>query len=350
MTLRYAPFLLALLLTACSGTDRDMAASAAPTVSADDNLSATALTTDDYHAYLSARGYSELHHMVDKPAIQQEIALDYHSDRVLAEHARAIGIDQDPLVRERIARANRQILITGLVEKLKADMEYPSDEVLDELAFEYYQNNLHLFTHKEARRVAHILLKDQYDCPCEVKTLAERVDDIYEQLDAGEEFAALAAKYSADRSNAQEGGELTEPALEEGPYVPKFTSAAFDLINEGDVSKPVRTRFGTHLIKLLEIIPGQTLPYDDVRESLIESKRKELFDSKIEKLRSDAYPTLDSLNLDAMNQVIKELVKQAKPESFIQSTRSPQPTADVASDTSPSPTHSTDSTDEPDNQ
>ena len=345
MTLRYVSILLALFITACTGTDRDAAAPTGPTVSAADNLSATTLTTQDYRQYLSARGYSELHHMVDKSNIQQEIALDYHSNHVLAEHARAIGVDQDPLVRERIARANRQILITALVDKLKAEMEYPEEKVLDELAFEYYQHNLHLFTHEEARRVAHILLKDQYDCPCEVKSLGERIDDIYAELENGTDFAILAAKYSADRANAENGGELSKPALEEGPYVPKFTSAAFDLINVGDVSNPVRTRFGTHLIKLLEIIPGQTLPYEEVRESLIESKRKELFDSKIEKLRSDAYPTLDSLDLDAMNQIIKDLVKQAKPESFIESKRTPAPTA-AASEATPSPTESTDSTDE----
>lgn len=350
MILRYAPLLLFLLLAACTGTDRDAATDSSPGVSAGDRLSETTLTASDYRDYLAARGYSELHHMVDKPAIQQELVLDYHSNRVLAEHARELGLDQEPLIRERIARASRQILTAALVDHVKASMEYPSDEVLEELAKEAYQRDLRAFKHDEGRRVAHILLKDQYDCPCEVKSLAERVEDIYAQLEEGVDFAELAAKYSADRANAENGGELARPVKEDGPYVAKFTAAAFELINVGDVSKPVRTRFGTHLIKLLEVIPAKTLPYEEVRESLIESTRKELFDSEIEKLRSDAYPSLESLDLDALNQVVKELVKQAKPESFSTPKQTPAPAPVDATVDQTQESESTDSTDEPEDQ
>lgn len=311
---RYLSVAVALILSACADGQTVAPSNIENAISSGDSLSQTALTPQDYRDFLAAREAEELKHLYGKTDVQQELVLDYHSNRVLADHAKSLGLENDPLTRERLARASRQILISALIDKITREMEYPEDSVLEDLAHEHYLKNQDAYKRDESRRVAHILLKDQFDCPCEVKPLGERIEEIYQRLEAGEEFADLAARYSADRANAENGGELSKPVVEGGVYLPSFTDAAFNLQQVGDVSKPLHTGYGTHLIKLLEVTPGRTIPYEEVRDELFARKRKELLESKIAALRSNAYPKLDSLDLDKLNAVIGELVQAASAE------------------------------------
>ena len=74
------------------------------------------------------------------------------------------------------------------------------------------------------------------------------IEDLRARVLAGEDFAALAEEYSIDTGSAQRGGALG--AFGRGRMVPPFEAAAFALENEGDLSEPVETRFGVHLIQL----------------------------------------------------------------------------------------------------
>ena len=100
-------------------------------------------------------------------------------------------------------------------------------------------------------QVAHIILNfpDNLD-PAYEQALLKDANDIYEKIKAGEDFAKLAEAYSQDENTKYSGGVL--PPFGLGNMVLPFEQAAFALENIGDVSKPVRTRFGYHIIKLLE--------------------------------------------------------------------------------------------------
>ncbi|MGK9850349.1 peptidylprolyl isomerase, partial [Salmonella enterica subsp. enterica] len=76
--------------------------------------------------------------------------------------------------------------------------------------------------------------------------------------------AALARKYSDDASKAQ-GGDLGW--LGKGATVPEFEQALFAL-KPGQISEPVKTEFGWHLIQLREVKAGQARPFEEVREQL----------------------------------------------------------------------------------
>jgi peptidyl-prolyl cis-trans isomerase SurA len=77
-----------------------------------------------------------------------------------------------------------------------------------------------------------------------------RINQIYSQLKEGADFAELVRKYSDDKASASRGGEL--PVFGTGKMVPEFEEAAFSLQNPGDFSKPVRTNYGYHIIRLIE--------------------------------------------------------------------------------------------------
>lgn len=74
---------------------------------------------------------------------------------------------------------------------------------------------------------------------------------IYEKARQGEDFAALAKQYSEDYSCSEQGGRL--PWLSTGQIIPSFEKAAFALNEIGEITEPVRTEFGWHIIKLLDV-------------------------------------------------------------------------------------------------
>lgn len=101
------------------------------------------------------------------------------------------------------------------------------------------------------RHVAHILIPFQKDSVqrSESETLA-LAEDIYKKVQKGDDFGKLAEEYSSDGASARKGGEL--PWFGVGEMVEPFERAAFALTTPGEISKPIKTRFGYHVIKLIE--------------------------------------------------------------------------------------------------
>ena len=112
-------------------------------------------------------------------------------------------------------------------------------------------------------RAAHILIRtSQQDADSMDAYLT--ADSLKQRIAAGEDFAELATAYSTDKGSARQGGDLGFFSL--GRMVKPFEEAAFALENPGDVSDLVRTRFGYHIIKLLERKAPPT--YDESYEEL----------------------------------------------------------------------------------
>jgi peptidyl-prolyl cis-trans isomerase SurA len=109
-------------------------------------------------------------------------------------------------------------------------------------------------------QVAHIMVMVPESMTDEQKAKAgEKIDRLYDSIQAGKDFATMASKYSEDRGSAQRGGEL--PWFGTGRMIKEFEDACFALKNIGDVSRPIRTSFGWHIIKLLD-----RKTYDDFEE------------------------------------------------------------------------------------
>lgn len=109
---------------------------------------------------------------------------------------------------------------------------------------------------REARgtiRVAHIMVKTDKKSTQKVQGTSEKIkiDELYAKIKAGEDFAELAKQYSDDSGSARRGGEL--PGFNAGKMVENFENAAYSLKKDGDISEPIKTDFGWHIIKRLEL-------------------------------------------------------------------------------------------------
>jgi peptidyl-prolyl cis-trans isomerase SurA len=97
-----------------------------------------------------------------------------------------------------------------------------------------------------------------------------RAAEIHSKLTAGEDFGKLARENSTDFNTAGNGGELSW--FGSGRFIPEFENAAFTLKNPGDISEPVLTPFGWHIIKLID--RREIPPLDQVRDRLLAEIRE----------------------------------------------------------------------------
>jgi len=112
--------------------------------------------------------------------------------------------------------------------------------------------------------VSHIMVSDRDD---DSRTFdpSERINEIYNMLMQGEDFANLAKQYSDDKNSALRGGKLNK--FGKGALRSKiFEEYAFDLKNIGDISKPFKSEFGWHIVKLVEIHKKST--FEELKPTL----------------------------------------------------------------------------------
>lgn len=114
------------------------------------------------------------------------------------------------------------------------------------------------------RTVAHIMLSlKKTDSLSE--NLEERIQEIYKKIEQGEDFEALAKQFSEDKSSAPKGG-LLKPFSGGQLSVPIFEEVAFGLNAVGDISKPFKSKFGWHIVKLYAKKP--VAPFQDIKPEL----------------------------------------------------------------------------------
>ena len=138
----------------------------------------------------------------------------------------------------------------------------------------YYDNNLDRYTEEVDLRVSHILLRTQDAELAEVQAQAE---SIAAEARNGADFAELARRYSEDEGTRDAGGDLGR--ITRGQMVPEFEGAAFAL-EQDEVSDPVTSMFGVHVIKATEKTGGATQTLDDVRDSIVDILQQESADAR----------------------------------------------------------------------
>ena len=181
---------------------------------------------------------------------------------------------------------SRMIAAKIYLDRIRMDVADVSDVELER----FYAENEARLTLPEQVRVRHILLKwKPMGTQDDRAAIREQMKPILERARAGEDFAALAAEYSEDFSTKSNGGDtgLFGP----GTMVPEFEQVAFSL-DVGEVSDPVNTVFGVHILKLEERQEARLLPLDEVREQLRdyirEEKMEAAVEAKIDELRAAA--------------------------------------------------------------
>lgn len=161
---------------------------------------------------------------------------------------------------------------------------------------QYYDEQKDQFGVSEERRARHILIvADKAKDPTGEKAQA-RAKEIHERVKKGESFEELAKKNSEDPGSAKSGGDLGY--FGRGQMDKAFEEAAYAL-KKGEVSAPVKSSFGYHIIKVEDIRGSTQKPFNDVRtqiEILVKQKKAEtMFFDQSETLASVAYEKPDSL-------------------------------------------------------
>ncbi len=138
-------------------------------------------------------------------------------------------------------------------------------------------------------RASHILIMCPMDAdPDSVQRAEQRINDIYAKVKSGEDFAELAKVESDDKGSGSRGGDLSWFGM--GAMVKEFQDSAFALENIGDISQPVRSQFGFHIIKLTDKkdFPSYEEKRDEIISRLSRSDRaKELKEPTAKKLKEE---------------------------------------------------------------
>lgn len=200
---------------------------------------------------------------------------------------------QEDTDRYRISEKATVEFVTLSIEELMKEVQ-PDEEAL----VTYYEENTGNYTQDEQRNANHILIQVKRDAPeSEINAALVKANLIRAQaLETGASFEELAKENSDDVGSRTEGGETGK--FGRGVMAPEFEEAVFSMA-EGDISEPVRTDFGYHIIRLKEIDEGGLQSFDQARQDVEEQYRREqaeaVFYEQAEQLSDLAFEQPDSL-------------------------------------------------------
>ncbi|MEX2470515.1 MAG: SurA N-terminal domain-containing protein [Pseudohongiellaceae bacterium] len=153
-----------------------------------------------------------------------------------------------------------------------------------------YEQELDAFEGASERRAAHILIEVSGDVS-EEDALAQ-AEAARQRLDAGEEFAELALEFSSDTVSAEQGGDI---GYTDGSAFPQAIEEALDELALNEVSGPVVTEFGVHLVKLTEAADQQFATFEEARERI----ERELKSAEVDLLYGERLETLSNLAFES---------------------------------------------------
>ena len=200
--------------------------------------------------------------------------------------------DQDLQQTYNFNKANYTIPQKSTFQVVLLDQEKveASIAVTDEQLRKAYSASLDNFRMPERVHVRHILISTQGKSDAEKKTLRDKAEDVLKQAKSGTDWVALAKKYSDDKANAEQGGDLNW--VVRGQMVPEFESAAFAL-KPKEISGVVTSQFGYHIIQMLEREPARVKPFEEVKDGLTSDVRKQAVTDKMQALGDQMHAALE---------------------------------------------------------
>ncbi|MBA3492876.1 MAG: SurA N-terminal domain-containing protein [Gammaproteobacteria bacterium] len=180
-------------------------------------------------------------------------------------------------------------------------------EVTPDALSGYYDEHKSTYTLPEQRQAHHMLIKVAKEAGQEaVEKARKEIDALAERIKKGESFEALAAKYSEDLGSKAKRGDLG--FFQRGVMAPPFEEAVYAL-QPGEISGPVRTDFGFHLIRLDGIKASKTKSFEEVREEIEKNYRNEQAERRFfdlsEKIETLVYEHPDTLDVAAQSSGLK---------------------------------------------
>lgn len=325
---RILPFMaiaLGAVLAVVSGVlPRDSRAQGATAAQSPDTVltsnSFASVTRREYDAELTKLPADMREGFANNPKRVNDLLLRMLVQKSLAAKAREAKLDATPENAARIALEVDRLLAAIEIEQVERAAGREFDENIaryEARARESYLVNKATYTEPPHISAAHILFDTmRKNTPDEARRKAE---ETRAKLVAGADFATLARELSDDPGSAQRGGQLGW--FPESQMDPKFGAAAFALQNPGDLSQPVQTTFGWHIIRLEGKRPGRVMDYAEARPKIMLELRRRFVDEKreaaITAIRNDPKATVNEQAVDAMipkvdADAIRRAMEQAK--------------------------------------
>ncbi len=220
----------------------------------------------------------------------KEMAESIYIMRSLAAEAEARpGFDRTQAAWAAKMKYQRRVVAEYRLDYVRRTLK---DVSWDAAAREAYIVEPERYTTKETIRVSHILISTEARSDEEAMQLAS---ELRARIIAGEDFSVLAIEFTDDASGKQNGGDLGFFAR--GRMVKPFEDVAFAMQKEGEVAEIVKTPFGYHIIRFKERKPAMPIPFEDVKEKIIDEiqtqRGNQVWQDKIIAARSAANLTLN---------------------------------------------------------
>jgi peptidyl-prolyl cis-trans isomerase C len=199
------------------------------------------------------------------------------------QQAKKMRLHNDKDYLEKVDEFKKMTLVTMILKK-----EIEEKMMLDDAAVkEFYDKNSEKFRIGTEIKASHILVKTE-----------DEANDVASKLKNGSKFPELAKTLSLDKASGAKGGDLGY--FGRGKMVPEFERAVLSL-KPGELSDPVSTRFGYHIIRLDDIKEGKLASFEQsaasIKKQLAAEKQKALFDAFVKELESQ---TETSKDIDAL--------------------------------------------------
>ncbi len=225
---------------------------------------AVTITEADLHAELQRAPEQAREGALRNKQTMQMILRNLLARRLLSNEARAAGLADASPLREQLRLAEERVLSDAQMQKFSA-AEPPTDAELEAYAKTTYVAQPERFAVPAQTHARHILIEGDSEAS---KAEAQK---LLAQIRGGASFEELAKAHSQDKGSAVRGGDLG--TFPEGKMVPEFDAALKELKNPGDISEPVKTKFGWHLIELVERTAAHQRSFDEVKNQLIQEGR-----------------------------------------------------------------------------
>jgi len=240
------------------------------------------ITRAQFEVLLSAVG-----RLKATPAQKRQVAEQYAELETMVQEARKRKLDDSPEVKQMMEIQSESYLANTLAKKISEDTHFTELDLRG-----YYDSHKNEF---EEAKGSHILirfkgsavpLKPNEKDLTDQEALA-KAQDIRKQLLAGADFAALAKTESDDTGSAAKGGDLG--TFRKGQMVGPFDQAAFSL-PVGQVSEPIKTQFGYHIIK---IVSRESKPFEEVRPQIEKDMKPQLTREALQQIKEHTSVTLN---------------------------------------------------------
>jgi peptidyl-prolyl cis-trans isomerase C len=236
-------------------------------------------------------------------------------DKTLAKEARDVGLDRSEEIARRLALETDRFLAQAMIGKIENDAAAEFDaKQADFLAAarETYMLNKEKYRRPEQISASHILFDPAKRGNDAALALAK---ETRAKLLAGANFATVAAEVSDDPTAKTNGGGLGW--FGPGKMDPAFTKGAFDLKNAGDLSEPVQSSFGWHIIRLDGRRPPQDMPWEQARKVIMTDLKlrhvNAARDARLNAIRNDPHLKINQAAIDALVVKLPEMPSLSAP-------------------------------------